>query len=236
MENGWVKLHRKFKENSSYKKSQYVHLWVHLLLSANSEKKKFNWNGSEITVNEGQMIVGRKKLAEDTGIPETTIERILATLESGHQIGQQKTNKYRLISILNWKSYQERTTNRTTSGQQADTNKKYKKDKNNTIAEPSSAEIPLLIKSFESINPACKKLYGNTTQRKACQDLINTYTFERVKAVIEKTLPKTNGLEFFPTISTPLKLYEKWSELESAIRRYAGKVKTAEEKSGVALW
>src|SRR3990167_701531 len=44
-----------------------------------------------------------------------------------------------------------------------------------------------LIKSFEKINPAVKRMYGNTTQRKACDDLIETYGFERVKKVIERS-------------------------------------------------
>jgi len=34
--------------------------------------------------------------------------------------------------------------------------------------EDKSSEIVELIKSFEEINPACKRMYGNTTQRKAC--------------------------------------------------------------------
>jgi len=77
-----------------------------------------------------------------------------------------------------------------------------------------------LIKSFETINPNCKRMYGNTTQRTACESLIENYTFERVILVIEKTLPKTNGMQYFPTITTPLQLFEKWSALESAIKKY----------------
>lgn len=95
---------------------------------------------------------------------------------------------------------------------------KVKLSKVNT--ETSSVEISKLIKSFETLNPASKRFYGNKTQRKACQDLIDTYTFERVKVVIDKTLPKTNGIKYFPTITTPLQLFEKWSSLESAIVRY----------------
>ncbi len=83
-----------------------------------------------------------------------------------------------------------------------------------------SSRIAELIKSFEEINPACKRMYGNTTQRKACNDLIETYSFERVKEVIEKTLPKIRGLKFFPIITTPLQLFEKWSALESAVVRH----------------
>jgi len=99
-----------------------------------------------------------------------------------------------------------------------------------TTTETSSEDISLLIKSFESLNPASKKFYGNTTQRKACRFLIDTYTLERVKTIVEKTLPKTNGLQFFPTITTPLQLQDKWVALESAVRKYQSEKITNKEK------
>lgn len=120
MQNGWIKLYRKLKDKGFYKKPYYLALWVHLLLSANHQESEFLWNGKLVKVKEGQFITGRKELSTQTGIPQTTIERILQTLENGHQIGQQKTSKFRLITILKWKSYQNtdrKTDNkRTTSG------------------------------------------------------------------------------------------------------------------------
>lgn len=89
--------------------------------------------------------------------------------------------------------------------------------------KPLHEKVPEIIKAFENINIACKKMYGNTTQRKACDELITNFSFERVKTVIEKTLPITNGMEFFPTITTPLELHKKWTSLESAIRKYESK-------------
>src|SRR3990167_315246 len=91
--------------------------------------------------------------------------------------------------------------------------------------EASSSEINDLIKLFEEINPSCKRMYGNKTQRKACSDLINNYTYEKVVKVIEKTLPAIRGLKFFPTITTPLQLNEKWSALENAIVRHQSEQK-----------
>lgn len=179
MENGWIKLHRKLVDKGYYKKSQYVHLWLHLLLSANHKAKEFMWNNQIILIKEGQLITGRKQLSEDTGIPEGTVRDILEFLETQHQIHQQKTTKYRLITIVKWEDYQKDTsksTNRApTEHQQADTNKNVRKkeSKNNTFAEPNSALIPELIKSFEGINPACKTYYGNKTQREACNFLID---------------------------------------------------------------
>ena len=58
------------------------------------------------TVKEGQLLTGRKQLSAETGISQSTIERILKMLENEHQIGQQKTTKHRIITILNWRTYQ----------------------------------------------------------------------------------------------------------------------------------
>lgn len=131
-EKRWIKLYGKLQEKGYYKKSAYVHLWLHLLLKANWKKTEFMWNNKIIIIKEGQIVTGRKELSKETGIPESTIERILEMLENEHQIGQQKTTKYRLITILNWKDYQETDSKRTASGQQADTYKSIKNNKKNT--------------------------------------------------------------------------------------------------------
>ena len=125
MQNGWVKIHRKILEKGYFKKSAYVHLWLYLLLKANHEPKEFMWNNEIIHIKEGQLLTGRKELSEATGISDSTIERILEHFEkNGHQIEQQKTTKFRVITILNWSKYQ-KTDNRmdskrTTDGQQTD--------------------------------------------------------------------------------------------------------------------
>lgn len=91
-------------------------------------------NSELIVIKEGQVFCGRKRISAETGIPETTIERVLDLLENGHYIGQQKTTKYRVITILNWKEYQSRTAKRTTNGQQADTYKNVKECKEDIVA------------------------------------------------------------------------------------------------------
>lgn len=92
-----------------------------------------------------------------------------------------------------------------------------------TPGSKNSTEIPTLIKAFEGVNPACSKFYGNPVQRRACEDLIKSYGFDRVLIVIEKTLPRTNGLQYFPSITTPLQLNDKWASLESAVLRHQSK-------------
>lgn len=81
--------------------------------------------------------------------------------------------------------------------------------------DPIGAEI---IKAFSEWNPAASKYYNNTTQRKACDDLIESYGLQQVLNVIA-ILPKTNGQPFIPTVTTPLLLRDKWVQLEVALRR-----------------
>lgn len=97
---------------------------------------------------------------------------------------------------------------------------KRKKKMTKEIAEQAPNDIVLVIEKFSKLNPACSRMYGNKTQRQACKDLIDTYGLDRILLVIEKTLPKTNNLQFFPTITTPVQLRDKWVVLESAIKRY----------------
>jgi len=190
MNNGWIKLHRKLTEKGYYNKSHYVHLWVHLLLKANHKEKEFMWNKQLIMIKEGQLLTGRKELSKETGIPETTIERILEMLESEQQIGQQKTQKFRVITILNWKEYQQadiKTDNkRTTDGQQMDTNKNDKNDKN----EKNIKEFDLFW-----------DLYDKKTSREKCLKKFQKLTEKEIQDIMEY-VPKY-------IIATPDKQYRK---------------------------
>lgn len=131
---GWVKLYRSIQNKGWYRKSQYVHLWVHLLTKANHKGKEFWMNGESVELEPGQFVTGRKALSAETGISESQVERILKVFEKERQIEQQTNNRNRCISILNWGQYQkpeqQMDSHRTTTGQPQDTNKNEKNNKN----------------------------------------------------------------------------------------------------------
>ena len=222
MNNGWIKLHRKILDNPLAKKPTWAWLWVTLLLLANhDETNKFIWNGKEIIQKKGQFITGRKKLNEITGIPETTIERCLNYLESGHQIEQQKTTKYRLITIVKWESYQSKDNKadnrRTTDGQQTDTIKNLKKERSKEEDTPSgeAEEKPKtflqgkqwneLIDSFSEVNPMYTQFYSLPHQRKALDELAKTLGFDKLKNTIQ-ALAKITSQPYAPKITSPIEL------------------------------
>jgi len=106
MNKGWIMLHRQILDNPIIRKPNYCHLWVTLLLKAAHKGKDFIWNNEKQSLLPGQLLTGRTKLAEQTGIAPSTVEHILKYLESEQQIEQQTTQKFRIITIKNWEKYQ----------------------------------------------------------------------------------------------------------------------------------
>ena len=114
-------------------------LFIHLLLKANHDTNK--WENE--TIARGQVVTGRKNLAKETGLSVRQVRTALLHLKETNEISTIKTtNKYTILSIVNYDSYQEKnntidqqvdqqpTSNRPASDQQATTNKNVKNEKN----------------------------------------------------------------------------------------------------------
>ncbi len=84
--------------------------------------------------------------------------------------------------------------------------------------DPLGAEV---LKAFEEVDPKNKTSYGNKTQRAACDFLLSEHGLDKVLRVVA-LLNKTNTLSYFPTITSPYDLKEKWSKLESALIKKKG--------------
>lgn len=102
-------------------------------------------------------------------------------------------------------------------------------EEKSSLAEQSSSLIPEIIKMFCSINPACNRMYGNKTQRKACQDLIDTYGFEEISKVIS-FLPKNNSTPYKPKANTPLQLWEKYQSIKDSWAQEKTKLQAKERQ------
>ena len=128
---GWILLHRKLLENPVVMKdADHLAIWIYLLLKASHQEHDIWFGKKRITLEQGQLITGRKRIADDLRISESKVQRVLKLFESEHQIEQQVNSRNRLISIENWECYQkseqqsEQQVNnkRTTSEQQVNTN------------------------------------------------------------------------------------------------------------------
>lgn len=175
---GWVKIHRQLKDKAYYKDSEFIHLWLHLLLCANHYNGEY-LNGYEIVkLKKGQFITGRKKLSLETGISESKIERILKVFESEQQIEQQTNSRNRLISIVSWdkfqQSEQQKDSKWTASGQQVNTNKNeknYKNEKNIIEVYPTFEDFWNLYDNKKD-KEVCKPKWEKLTQKEK-EDIMN---------------------------------------------------------------
>jgi len=145
MEGTYIKLDRKILKWEWFDDSKMVHLFIYLLLKANHKDGK--WQG--VTVKRGQLITGRLKLAMAVGFSERQIRTCLKKLKMTNEIAIKTTNKFSIITICKYDTYQnqkeindqqddqqndrQETNKRPTKDQQATTNKndkEYKNDKN----------------------------------------------------------------------------------------------------------
>jgi len=163
---GWIKIHRKLITWEWYNDSKMVHLFLHLLLSANHSKGK--WQG--IDINRGQLITGRIKLSAITGISEQSIRTCLNKLESTKELTIKTTSKNSIITLLNYDSYQinesanqqsnqPSTSNQPAINQQSTTNKnvKNKDNENNNKEYREFAHLKLSLEDFKKLNEKYSK-------------------------------------------------------------------------------
>ena len=161
--NGFIKIHRKLREWKYYDVPNMVAVWLELLLRASYEGTTYRG----VELKKGQVVFGRKELAETLGLSEQNIRTCINKLISANQITIETTNRFTVATIVKWEEYQfcndndnqqnnqisnqQVTSNQPTTNQQLTTikkEKKDKKDKNNTFigacAQDDVWSIPLL--------------------------------------------------------------------------------------------
>ena len=102
MENGFIVLHRKLLDWEWADDPLTGWLWVRLLLMVNHKDKK--WRG--IVIKRGQVVTKYGELAKITGLSEWQVRTRLKTLEECGCLTKAATNKYSVITICNYDSYQ----------------------------------------------------------------------------------------------------------------------------------
>lgn len=140
MSAGWIKLYRKLSDHPDYFGEAFtrMHAWVDLLLMANYRDGFIRVRGIKVPVSRGQVATSSLSLSKRWMWSRGKVQRYLNELESSGQISQQTNNVITLISISKYDSYQVDDTtdddadeyaDETPSGQQTDTSKEYKEER-----------------------------------------------------------------------------------------------------------
>ena len=122
---GFIFLHRKFLKWEWSSEPNMVALFIHILLSANYESKK--WKG--ISIERGQFLTSLPSLSSAVGLSVQQVRTGLKRLVESGEITDNSTNKYRLITICKYDDYQpqsvdeNRQSNRQITGKQQTSNR-----------------------------------------------------------------------------------------------------------------
>lgn len=108
MKKGWIKAHRAFMDDPIMNKdSDHFSVWMYLLMYAAHTAIWVWFKGDKRALSTGQLVVGRRRIAEVTKVHESKVQRILKLFERMGLITQETSNRNRLITITHWAVYQE---------------------------------------------------------------------------------------------------------------------------------
>ena len=159
---GFVKIHRKLLQWGWYQDNVVKGVFIHLLLTA--AFKDSQWMGR--TIKRGQVVVGMQKMADELGFTRQQVRTAINKLKSTNEITTETTNKYTVVTIVNWEEYQlideaptnqltTKSTNEQPTNNQQITNKQpHRKNVKNVknvkkcMGDNSDTPIPLQKKSF----------------------------------------------------------------------------------------
>lgn len=137
MENGWIKLHRKIRDNPFYSNPVASSLWIECLLRAGCKSRQFYWKRELVDLKPGQFLFGYEELGSMFKISRSTVRYWISAFIVATMLDVLHTPKGSIGTIKNWDHYQSVATSVATSvankkptkSQQKATNKKDKKVK-----------------------------------------------------------------------------------------------------------
>lgn len=121
MAKGWIRLHRKIRDNWIWEDPEKLRAWLDILLMVNHEDKEIPFNGKIITIKRGQRLTSISQLAERWHWNRKRVVRYLDLLEGAGMCTTERTTSGTTISVTNWDFYQSEgstvgTANGTTEG------------------------------------------------------------------------------------------------------------------------
>jgi len=146
MHRGFVKLWRKSNDTEIMKNHKLWTFWCWCLIKASYKEHSIIVGNTEVILEPGQFIFGRNKASDELGLSQQNIRTFLKTLQKHEKVTIKSTNKFSIISVTNWGTYQDKenqinqqTNKRLTNDQQTTNHKqerlrelKADKEKNNS--------------------------------------------------------------------------------------------------------
>ena len=106
MQNGYVKIYRSALDTGWLKNHRLWAFWSYCLLKASYVERAVKIGFQEIDLQPGQFIFGRKIAAQELGMSENQIRTCIDSLKTTNNITIKTTNKYSIVTVMNWGLHQ----------------------------------------------------------------------------------------------------------------------------------
>ena len=180
--NGYIKIYRKFVRWGWYKNSVVKDTFLHCLVMANFTDQSFEGT----IIKKGQFVTSYENLASDLGFTTQKVRTAIKKLKSTGEITTKSTNKFTIITVVNWEFYQgmeeiptsettraltneQQTTNNQITNKQQTTNNKLRIIRKKEYKEYKECKEDILSICIDSFNSKCKsfsKVVKLTDKRK----------------------------------------------------------------------
>ena len=193
---GWVSIYRELLDKPIWLEStpEQKTILITILLMANHEPKKWEWQNKQYTVKAGQFVTSLPRLAEKSGkgISVQNVRTALKRFEKLNFLTDKSTNKNRLITLLNWDLYQvteksQQATQQAPNRQLTANNNVNKKDIYNSDSKNESEQKIPFAEIIAHLNQKASKQFRNVASN---QKLIKArwdegYKLDDFKKVID---------------------------------------------------
>lgn len=107
MHRGYIRLWRKSVDSGIIQNPKLWAFWTWCLLKASHKNHKQMVGTQIIDISPGQFVFGRKAASEELNISEQSIRTYIKKLKNLKNLTIKSTNKFSIISIINWDIYQQ---------------------------------------------------------------------------------------------------------------------------------
>ncbi len=223
--NGYVKLWRSFDMWGWRRNPNAVTVFLYCLTHARHEPGQYQG----IELQPGQLVTGRDAISRVTGLTTQSVRTALKNLQKTGEITIKTTNKFSIVTVVNWAKYQtpDTTTNQQLTNKQPATNQQLttnKNVKNVKKTSPTPSKGDTLFDEFWKVYP--RKVGKKNAQQRWQKLKINDETYrkitEAVKAQSESDQWKKDGGQYIPYPATWLS-QERWEDQLPTVEQHSEK-------------
>lgn len=163
----YVKLNRALRDNPIAGDPHYLAVWTWLLMLAAYRRYSVILHGIKTQLEAGQLATSVRILADKSGVKKDKISSILGCLVKEGMIRRKTSNKYTVITLVNWSKYQIEETQQRHNPDASQTGyKKVKEGKRKKVVFPPDLDTPDFAEAWdewEAYRRETKKALAPTT-------------------------------------------------------------------------